>query len=100
MYLNLDSEVHDFKFWIAHGLAHVLAPQLRGDEGKEFADSLASALLFPRQAAVAGYRDVRSLREGGARMNAIKDIAQELTISPLTVHERLRYATRSRKGCP
>ena len=36
VYLNLDSEVHDFKFWMAHELAHVLAPRLRGDEGEDF----------------------------------------------------------------
>ena len=99
VYLNLDSEAHDFKFWMAHELAHVLAPRLRGDEGEDFADSLASALLYPRQAAEAGYRDVRSLRGGGARMNAIKGIAQELTISPITVHERLRSFAES-KGLP
>ena len=95
VYLNLDSEAHDFKFWMAHGLAHVLAPGLRGDEGEDFADSLASALLYPRRAAEAGYRDVRSLRAGGARMNVIKDIARELTISPITVHERLRSYAES-----
>ncbi len=99
VYLNLDSEVHDFKFWMAHELAHVMAPQLRGDEGEDFADSLASALLYPRQAAEAGYRDVRSLHGGGARMNVIKGIAQELTISPITVHERLRCFAES-KGLP
>lgn len=99
VYLNLDSEVHDFKFWMAHELAHVLAPRLRGDEGEDFADSLASALLYPRQAAEAGYRDVRSLRGGGARMNAIKGIARELTISPITVHERLRCYAAS-EGLP
>ena len=95
VYLNLDSEAHDFKFWMAHELAHVLAPGLRSDEGEDFADSLASALLYPRQAAEAGYRDVRSLRAGGARMNVIKDIARELTISPITVHERLRSYAES-----
>ena len=95
VYLNLDSEVRDFKFWMAHELAHVLAPRLRGDEGEDFADSLASALLYPRHAAEAGYRDVRSLRAGGARMNVIKGIAQELTISPITVHERLRCYAES-----
>ena len=95
VYLNLDSEVHDFKFWMAHELAHVLAPGLRGDLGEDFADSLASALLYPRQAAETGYRDVRSLRASGARMNAIKDIARELTISPITVHERLRCFAKS-----
>ena len=99
VYLNLDSEAHDFKFWMAHELAHVLAPGLRGDGGEDFADSLASALLYPRQAAEAGYRDVRSLRGGGARMNAIKDIAREFTISPITVHERLRCFAES-EGLP
>ena len=95
VYLNLDSEVHDFKFWMAHEFAHVLAPRLRGDEGEDFADSLASALLYPRQEAEAGYRDVRSLRGGGARMNVIKGIARELIISPITVHERLRCYAES-----
>ena len=47
VYLNLDSEAHDFKFWMAHELAHVLAPGLLGDDGEDFADSLASALLYP-----------------------------------------------------
>ena len=84
---------------MAHELAHVLAPRLRGDEGEDFADSLASALLYPRQAVEAGYRDVRSLRAGGARMNAIKGIARELTISPITVHERLRCFAES-EGLP
>ena len=95
VYLNLDSEVHDFKLWMAHELAHVLAPGLRGDLGEDFADSLASALLYPRQAAETGYRDVRSLRASGARMNVIKEIARELTISPITVHERLRCYAKS-----
>ena len=95
VYLNLDSEAHDFKFWMAHELAHVLAPGLHGDDGEDFADSLASALLYPRQAAAVGYRDVRGLRGGGARMNAIKGIARELTISPITVHERLRLYAES-----
>ena len=95
VYLNLDSEVHDFKFWMAHELAHVLAPRLRGDPGEDFADSLASALLYPRQAAEAGYRTVKRRRGNGARMNAIKDIAREFTISPITVHERLRCYAES-----
>jgi len=76
-----------------------MAPRLRGDEGEDFADSLASALLYPRQAAEAGYRDVGSLRGGGARMNVIKGIAQELTISPITVYERLRCFAES-EGLP
>lgn len=47
-------------------LAHVLAPNLRDDPGEDFADSLASALLYPRHAAEAGYRKVKR-RNGNDR---------------------------------
>ena len=51
IYLNLDVHAHDFKFWMAHELSHVLAPSLRENEGEDFADSLAGALIFPKSIA-------------------------------------------------
>jgi Zn-dependent peptidase ImmA (M78 family) len=34
IYLNLDTHLEDFKFWMAHELAHVYTPELAGkDEG-------------------------------------------------------------------
>lgn len=52
IYLNLDTYLEDFKFWMAHELAHVYTPELAGKpEGEDFADAFAGALLFPLEAA-------------------------------------------------
>lgn len=48
VYLNLDTNVHDLKFWMAHELGHCLSPSLTGTEvAEDFADAFAGALLFP-----------------------------------------------------
>lgn len=50
--LNLDTYLEDFKFWMAHELAHVFTPDLAGkEEGEDFADAFAGALLFPSELA-------------------------------------------------
>jgi transcriptional regulator with XRE-family HTH domain len=52
IFLNLDTHLEDFKFWMAHELAHVFTTELAGtDEGEDFADAFAGALLFPRELA-------------------------------------------------
>ena len=49
IFLNLDTRLEDFKFWMAHELAHVYTPHLAGSEdGEDYADALAGALLFPK----------------------------------------------------
>lgn len=56
IFLNLDTRLEDFKFWMAHELAHVYTPELAGkEEGEDFADALAGALLFPKSLAEAAY---------------------------------------------
>ena len=51
IYLNVDSNMLDFNFWMAHELAHAYAPDLRDDVGEDFADAFAQALLFPEPCA-------------------------------------------------
>jgi transcriptional regulator with XRE-family HTH domain len=93
VYLNLDVQVHDFKYWMAHELGHVLAPDLRGDEGEDFADAFAGALLFPQPIAQAAYERVSARSSQGGRVNQIKKIAEEHLISPITVYMEInRYA--------
>lgn len=59
IFLNLDTYREDFKFWMAHELAHVFTPQLAGcEEGEDFADAFAAALLFPKELACAAYSQV------------------------------------------
>ena len=56
IFLNLDTRLEDFKFWMAHELAHVYTPDLAGsNEGEDFADAMAGALLFPKSLAEAAY---------------------------------------------
>lgn len=52
IYLNLNAKIEDFKFWMTHELAHIFTPSLCGkDEGEDFADAFAGAMLFPKELA-------------------------------------------------
>lgn len=93
VYLNLDSDVHDFKFWMAHELGHIHAPSLRGDEAEDFADAFAAALLFPQPLATQAYQTVAAVGNKGKQMNCIKAIAETHVISPITVYFEInKYA--------
>jgi transcriptional regulator with XRE-family HTH domain len=100
VFLNLDVEVHDFKFWMAHELGHVLAPELRGDEGEDFADALAGALLMPRASAQLAYREIALQIDDARRINALKAIAERMLISPYTVYLQVNVFARSQQLRP
>lgn len=85
VFLNLDSNIIDFKFWMAHELGHALAPTLGGEKGEDFADSFAQALLFP-ESNVAKLRPVLQALSGvGARIEQIRREARSHVISPYTI---------------
>lgn len=93
IYLNLDCKLHDFKFWMAHELGHVNAPQLLEDEGEDFADAFAGALLVPEEIASDGYAYLRRSDQITLRLNHIKTVAERLRVSPLTVYLEInKYA--------
>lgn len=94
IYLNLDVEIHDFKFWMAHELGHVMTIDLLEEqlinEAEDFADSFAGALLFPEGAASESYLHYRRLRTEDSRIKHLLTKAEEFTISPLRVYLELR----------
>jgi transcriptional regulator with XRE-family HTH domain len=93
VYLNLDVEVHDFKFWMSHELGHVYTPDLRGKEAEDFADALAGALIFPEALAIQAYKDVRAARSAKTRLAKIREIADCYSISMISVfYEINKYA--------
>jgi transcriptional regulator with XRE-family HTH domain/Zn-dependent peptidase ImmA (M78 family) len=93
VYLNLDSNSHDFMFWMAHELGHVYASKLRDEAAEDFADSFAQTLLFPEACAQEAYASVKKARNEGGRINRIKDYAEKFGISPTTVNLALsKYA--------
>lgn len=94
VFLNLDSNLVDFKFWMAHELAHTYTPALTGtDAGEDFADAFAGAFLFPEECAANAYGDVAAHRQEARRVNEIKRIARDAVISVHTVYKEIdKYA--------
>lgn len=86
VYLNLDTHLEDFKFWMAHELAHVYTPDLAGTNvGEDFADAFAGALLFPQGCAEVAYAQAIQARSASATLKALLAHAHEHTISLYTV---------------
>lgn len=86
IYLNLDSNIHDFKFWMAHELGHVLSPSLTGESAEDFADTFAQALLFPREQAKEAYKVLKRFRSTRSRIKHILSLADSFIISPITIY--------------
>lgn len=98
VYLNLDTNIHDFKFWMAHELGHCLSPSLEGDEAEDFADAFAACLLYPHELAESAYASISTQRTAAAKTRRIIELADQLTISPYTVIGQVnKYAVAAGK---
>lgn len=90
IFLNLDVRLEDFKFWMAHELAHVYTPQKAGtDEGEDFADAFAGALLFPQECAEAAYVEASTLPKNEA-LRVLKQYADQHSVSLNTVYQQVK----------
>lgn len=99
VYLNLDVEMHDFKFWMAHELGHGFAPQLTGDAAEDFADRFAGTLLFPEPLAQEAYRQIKTNWGKATQVNFIKRLAEDNLISPVSVYYEINHYAES-QGSP
>lgn len=89
VYLNLDTRQEDFKFWMAHELAHVFTTELAGkDEGEDFADAFAGALLFPKAQAQLAYEHLAALNKT-QQLTHLKQIAGDTGISLFSVFSEI-----------
>jgi transcriptional regulator with XRE-family HTH domain len=89
VYLNLDTYIEDFKFWMAHELAHVYTPELAGtDAGEDFADAFAGALLFPQPLAATAYREAAAATRKAGAIAALQRHAHAHEISLFTVYRQ------------
>lgn len=94
VYLNLDTRLCDLKFWLAHELGHTLTfATLKGEEGEDFADRFAGALLLPEAAAKPLYAELEREPVMRRRISRVKEVAEELEISMVGVAKQLdQYA--------
>jgi transcriptional regulator with XRE-family HTH domain len=97
VFLNLDSNAVDFKFWMAHELGHSLAPDLTNDAGEDFADAFAQALLFPEAQAAKLREDLQTIRSVGVRITRIQTEAKRHIISPYTIWRSIEDLEEARK---
>ncbi len=89
VYVNLDTSIFDFKFWLVHELGHVLTPKLSENAGEKFADNFAGAFLFPQNLAKDKYIELKRFGTIGVRINSILETAKELVISPVTIQKEI-----------
>lgn len=90
IWLNLDSRMHDFMFWMAHELGHAYSPDMEGDEAEDFADLFAQSLLFPGTAAKRMYGCLSQMRTMQERWSAVVGEARKRLISPYTIIKALQ----------
>lgn len=95
VFINLDSKIHDFKFWLAHELAHAKAPYLNYDDGEDFADKFAGAMLFPEELAAEAYKDCSAISNEWKRFEHIAFLATKLVISPVTIYYQLEHYAKN-----
>jgi transcriptional regulator with XRE-family HTH domain len=95
IFLNLDTQIEDFKFWMAHELAHVFTPNLAGtDEGENYADAFAGALLFPLSCAEEAYSKACKTSVSSRAIAALYLYAEKHSISLYTVYKQVKsYAS-------
>jgi hypothetical protein len=96
IFLNLDTRLEDFKFWMAHELAHVLTPELSGsNEGEDFADAFAGALLYPKACVEPTYRLASQQATPDAALRVLEDQAARHLISLNTVYQQVLLYARA-----
>ncbi len=94
IFLNLDTRLEDFKFWMAHELAHVYTPELSGsDEGEDYADAFAGALLFSSDCVKTAYSEAINQTHASGIINIFLAHAEKHMISLNTVYQQVnQYA--------
>ena len=96
--INLDTRIEDFKFWMAHELAHVYTPELAGTEaGEDYADAFAGALLFPEPCVETCYQALTKEHDEPRIINTLFNCAQEHLISINTVYRQVQDFARAKQ---
>ncbi|MCH8171025.1 MAG: helix-turn-helix transcriptional regulator [Bacteroidetes bacterium] len=97
VFINLDTNIFDFKFWLSHELGHILTPSLENKKAEDFADNFAGAFLFSSNFAEENYFKIISISGIYRRIDHITKISNKLIISPITVYKEINKFAKFRK---
>lgn len=99
VYLNLDTKLFDFKFWMLHELGHAkTSGLLNSTDAEKFSDAFASAILVPKSIAIEEYERLSKTSDISTRIQHVLSVAQELIVSPVTIAKRIDYIAHSQGG--
>jgi Zn-dependent peptidase ImmA (M78 family) len=84
IYINLDTNILDFKFWLIHEFGHIISPLLSDKEAEDFADDFAGMFLFPEEECMESHEKCMQLPVS-SQVNLIKEKAKEMQISPAII---------------
>jgi hypothetical protein len=86
---------------MAHELAHVYTPSMAGrDEGEDYADAFAGALLFPGTSAKEAYNRVLKQRSEKGVIRVLHDFSDRHLISINTVFQQVTTYARANELAP
>lgn len=95
IFVNLDSLVIDFNFWIAHELGHVISKNINKEDSESFNDSFAAEFLFPYSVSKGLYANISNLSKQH-QIAIINNTAKQFLVSPTCIYLQLRkYAINS-----
>ena len=90
VYVNLDTKLFDFKYWMLHELAHIKTiGAFSGKESEVFADAFAAAVLVPKALAESEGNRIRRLTAMGSKLSSLLKLAETLIVSPITLAKRI-----------
>lgn len=97
VYINLDSYLLDFKFWVSHEIGHVITKNTCGEElSEDFADLFAQSFLFPETMAEKAY-NILINKSPGQLVQEMISMADPLLISPYTIYKSVNLYAESNK---
>ena len=89
IYINLDSFIYDYKFWMIHELSHLITPEIKDEfESEAFADNFAAEFLFPINETEIFIKSVKSYNIEDILLQLFKK-AIDLYISPYTIYKQI-----------
>lgn len=96
IYINLDSYLLDFKFWVSHEIGHVVTKNTCDEDlSEKFADLFAQSFLFPKDMAQEAYEVLISLKPKHL-VSAMISMADPLLISPYTVYKSVNLYAQAK----
>jgi transcriptional regulator with XRE-family HTH domain len=89
IYINLDSFIYDYKFWMIHELSHLISSEIKDElESESFADNFAAEFLFPLNEAENFLNSLQSTSNSHI-LSRLFEKAVDLIVSPYTIYKQI-----------